>query len=123
MHPKSLSHAGAEAIRLNQCTNKRTDVVNPGAFDKVPEGLRAGLTGAHFEVHQMELIAEIGMGVMQILANAHQSLVEGETGLDANDGEVEGIGQAETNAMLPVFDHPLQDKARKEKAEARNTYE
>jgi len=32
-------------------------------------------------------------------------------------GEVERIGQAEANAMLPVFNHPLQDEAREEKSE------
>ena len=123
MHAQGLGDAGAEAIGLNQCTNQGTDVVNPGSVDQVAEGFGAGLAGAHLEVDQMEFIAEIGMGVVQILAHAHQGLVEGESGFDADDGQVEGIGQAEANAMLPVFDHALEDEARQEKAEAGNADE
>ena len=95
MHAKGLGDAGAEAIGLNQCTHKRADVVNAGAIDQVAEGLGAGLAGAHFEVDQMEFIAQIGMGMVQILADAHQGLVERQAGFDADHGEVEGVGQAE----------------------------
>ena len=102
MHAEGLSDAGAEAICLNQCTNQRADVVNSGAIDQVAEGFRAGLAGAHLEIDEMKLIAEVGMGVVQILADAHQSLVERQAGFDANDGEVEGIGQPDANATLAV---------------------
>ena len=107
MHPEGLGDAGAEAISLNQCTNKGADVVNSGAVDQVAERLGAGLTGSHFKVDQMKLVGEIGMGVIQVLAHAHQGLVERESGLDAYDGEVKGVGQAEANAMLPAFDSAL----------------
>ena len=123
MHPESLGDAGAEAISLNQCTHKRADVVNPGAIDQIAESLGPGLAGAHLEVYQVEFFAEIGMGMVQILADAHQGLVEGEAGLNANDGEVEGVGQADADAVLAVFDHALQDEAWQEKAEAGNACE
>src|SRR5271169_4663518 len=123
MHAEGLGDAGAEAISLNQCTNKRTDIVNPGAVYQITEGLGTGFTGPHLEVHKMELIAEIGVGMAQILAHTRQRLVKRKAGLDANDGEVEGIGQAEANAMLPVSDHALQDEARKKETEAGNTRE
>jgi hypothetical protein len=63
------------------------------------------------------------MGMMEILANPHQSLVKGQTGFDADNGEIEGIGQADANAMLPVFNHALQDEAGQKETEAGNTGE
>ena len=81
MHPEGLRDAGAEAVGLNQCANQRADVVNSGAVDQVTEGFRARFAGAHLEVDQMELVAEIGVGMVEILAYAHQSLVEGEARL------------------------------------------
>ena len=123
MHPEGLGDAGAEAISLNQCTNQRADVVNPGSVDEVTEGFHAGLAGAHFEVHEVELIAQVGVGMVQILADAGKSLVEREAGLNADDGEVESVGQAEANAILAIFNHALQDEAREEKAEARDAHQ
>ena len=123
MHAEGLSDAGTEAIGLNQCTNQGADIVNPGAIDQITQSLGAGLAGAHLEVDQVELIAEIGMGVVQILAHAHQRLIERKSGLDADDGEVEGVGQAEANALLPVPDHALQDEAGKKESETGNAGE
>ena len=86
MHPEGLSDAGAEAICLNQCTNQRADIVNSGAIHQVTESFRAGLAGAHLEIYKMELIAEVRVRVVQILAYSSQSLVEREARFDANDG-------------------------------------
>src|SRR2546423_12003955 len=121
MHPKGLSDAGAEAICLNQCTNKRTDVVNSGAVDEVTESLGAGLAGTHLEVHEMELVAEVGVGMVQVLADPGQCLVEGKAGFDANDRKIQGIGQPQADPVLPVTNHSLQDESGKEKAETGNS--
>src|SRR5215469_13847962 len=40
MHAEGLGDASAEAISLDQCTHKRTDVVNPGAIDQISQGVR-----------------------------------------------------------------------------------
>ncbi len=58
----------------------------------------------------MKFVAEVGIGVMQVFADAHQRLVEGEAGLDANDGKVECVGQSDADAPLAVFDHALENK-------------
>ena len=102
MHAEGLGNAGAEAICLNQCTNQRADVVNPGAVHQVAQSLGAGLAGAHFEVYELKLIAEIGVGMVKILADAHQGLIERQAGFHADHGQVEGVGQADANAMLAV---------------------
>lgn len=120
MHPEGLSHARAEAIRLYQCTNERADIVNTCTVDKVSKGLSARLTGAHLEVHEMEFITEVGMGMVKILTDAHQSLIERQASLDTNDGKVEGVRQSQTDAILPVADHPLEDEAGQEEAQCGN---
>ena len=66
----------------------------------------------------MEFIAQVGVSVMQILTHAHQGLIEGQAGFDADDGEVESVGQAKANALLAVSDHALQNEAREEESKA-----
>ncbi len=68
MHAEGLSDAGSEAVGLYQCTNKRTNVVNPSAVHQVTESIRTRLPGAHLQIDQVELVAEVGMGMMQVLA-------------------------------------------------------
>src|SRR5258708_4196843 len=65
----------------------------------------------------MEFIAQIRMSMMQVLAHAHQGLIQSQSGFDANNGEVKSVGQPEPNAILPVFGHALQHKARNKKTE------
>src|SRR5579864_1434556 len=117
MYAEGLRHAGAEAIRLNERANERADIVNAGSFDEIPQGLGAGLAGAHLKVHKMELVTEIGVGVVKILADPHESLVKSEARFNADDGEVEGVGQADADAILAVSDHALQNKAGEQEAE------
>ena len=121
MHAESLGHAGAEAIGLNQCTNKGSDVVNTGAFHQIAESFSARFAGTHLQVDKVELIAKIRMSMVEILADAHEGLIEGQAGLDADDSEIERIGQSEANAVLAVPDHSLQDEARKKESQARDT--
>jgi hypothetical protein len=118
MHAESLSDAGTEAIGLNECTHKSANVVNTGALDEVAEGLDAGLAGAHLKIHEMEFVAEVRVRVVEILAYAHQGLIESESGLDADDGKVKGVGQSEADAVLALANHALQDEAGKQEAES-----
>jgi hypothetical protein len=94
MHAQSLSDAGAEAVGLNESADEGANVIDAGALDQIAQSFGAGLAGAHLEVDQMKFVAEIGMGVVQILADAHQGLIESESGFDANHGEVESVGKA-----------------------------
>ena len=68
----------------------------------------------------MKFVAEIGMSVVQILADAHEGLVESESGFDANDGEIESVGEGDADALLTVFDHALEKEAGNEETEGRN---
>src|SRR5215469_17718788 len=69
MHAEGLGNASAEAIGLDQCTHKRTDVVNPSSIDKTAQGFRTRFAGAQFEIDQVKFITQIGMSVMEILSN------------------------------------------------------
>ena len=91
MNAESLRDAGAEAVGLDEGADQGADVIDTGAVDEIAESFGARLAGAHFEVDEMEFVAEIGMGVMEILADAHESLIEGESGFDADDGEIKSI--------------------------------
>jgi hypothetical protein len=92
MNAESLSDAGAEAVGLNESADQGADVIDTGAINQIAQGLGPGFAGTHFEVDQMEFVAEIGMSVVEILADAHERLIEGESGFDADDGEVESVG-------------------------------
>jgi hypothetical protein len=118
VYAQSLSDAGAETIGLDECTHKRANVIDTGALDEVAEGLGARLAGAHLEVDEMKFIAEIGVGVVQILADPHQSLVERESGLHANDGEVEGIGKSDADAALAIPNQALEDETRQKESKS-----
>ena len=120
MHAEGLGNAGAEAISLDQCTHKRTDVVNPSAIDQISEGLGARFSGAQFEVQEVKFIAQVGVRVMEVLADPHEGLVKSETSLNANDREIEGIGKSEANTILAIPDHALQDESRQNEAESRD---
>src|SRR5580692_2476407 len=117
MYAQSLGNAGAEAVGLDERAHERANVVDASAVDEIAQGFGTRLSGAHFEIDQVKFIAQVGMGVMQVFANAHQRLVQRQSGFDANYGEIKSVGQGDADALLAVFDHALQEKAGKEEAE------
>ena len=94
---------------LSVCTSIATsddDVVDAGA---VGRGCAAPRTRA-LPARSSRLIsrsssAQIGVREGQLLADALNRLVEAEAGLDADDQQVERVGQAETDAVLPALRH------------------
>ena len=117
MHTQSLGDAGTEAIGLNESSDEGADVIDSGAFGEIAESLDAGLTGSGFEIEKMKFGAEFGMGVTEVLADAHHGLIERETGFDADDGKVESIGKAETDATLAFLQFLFQKETGKKEAE------
>jgi hypothetical protein len=120
MHAEGLGNAGAEAISLDQCTHKRTDIVNPSPIDQIPQRFRARLSGSQLEVDEMKFITQVRMCVMEILPDPHEGLVQSQASFNADDGEIEGIGKSQANAILAVPDHPLQYEARQNKPQSGN---
>src|ERR1039458_1522970 len=108
MNAQGLGDAGAEAVGLNESADEGTNVIDSSAIDEIAQSFGAGLAGAHLEVDQMELVAEVGMGVVQILADAHE-------------GEIESVRESDADAALTVFDHALQEEAGNEETEGGDT--
>src|SRR3984893_11326456 len=118
VHAQRLGNAGTEAVGLDEGGDQGANIVNPGADHQIAEGLGARLSGTHLKIDQMKLVAQIGVGIMQIAADAHHGLIEGESGFDAYDCEIEGVSQTEANALLAIFNHAFQGKTRDEKPQA-----
>src|SRR5216683_1210399 len=118
VHAERLGNAGTEAVGLDESGDQGTNIVNPGADHQIAEGLGARLSGTHLKIDQMKLVAKIGVGIMQIAADAHHGLIEGESGFDAYNCEIEGVSQTQADALLATFNHVFQGKTRDEKAQA-----
>ena len=58
--------------------------------------------------------------MLQVFANPHHGLVKSEPDLNADDGEIQGIGKRQPYALLTVLDHAFQGKTRDEKAQCGN---
>ena len=86
MDAEGLGDAGSEAVGLNEGSDEGANVVDAGAFGEVAESLDAGLSGASFEVEEMEFSAQFGMGGLQVFADAHHGLIERQAGFDADHG-------------------------------------
>src|ERR1700736_4375344 len=118
VHAERLGNAGTEAVGLDESGDQGTNIVNAGADHQIAEGLGARLSGTHLKIDQMKLVAKIGVGMMQIAADAHHGLIEGKSGFDAYHCEIEGVRQTQTDALLAIFNHAFQGKTRDEKAQA-----
>jgi hypothetical protein len=84
---------------------------------QIAHGFGAGFAGAHFEVDEAELLTKFGVGVVKILGDAHERLIETETGFNAYYGEIKGIWEREADAELAFPDGALEQESRKDKAE------
>ena len=76
MHAQGLGHAGSEAVGLNQSSDEGANVIDAGALGEIAEGFDARLAGAGLEVEEMEFGAQFGVRVLQVIAHAHQGLIE-----------------------------------------------
>ena len=65
---------------------------------------RRGFAGALFEVDLVEFLVELGIADGDLLADAEEGLIEAEAGFDADDEEVDGVGNAFLNLFLALID-------------------
>ncbi len=61
------------------------------------------------------------MRVVQVLAHSHHCLIQRQTGLDANDGQIERVRQPQPDPLLSLANHPLQDEPGNDQAERRQS--
>src|SRR5580693_3387803 len=64
----------------------------------------------------MELVAQLGMGVMQVLTHPHEGLIESQSSFDADYGEIQSIRQTQLDTLLAAFDQPFKHKAGKKES-------
>src|ERR1700691_2607821 len=117
MHAQSLSHAGSKAVGLNEGSDKRLDVIDPSTFGQIAQRFDARLSGARFQVEEMEFGAQFRERVAQILGDAHHGLIERQARFYADHGEIESIRKAEANSELACFQFLFQQKSWEKKAE------
>ena len=65
----------------------------------------ARLAGAQLEVDQPQLVGQLGIGERQLLADALQRLVEAEARFDADDQQVEHVGERQPDAVRAALGH------------------
>ena len=75
---------------------------------EVVQRLGARRAGAQLEVDQPQLVGQILVRERQLLADALDRLVEAESGLDADDQQVERVGQRQPDPVLPALRHPAE---------------
>src|SRR5215469_14491863 len=61
------------------------------------------------------------MGVLQVFADTHHRLIERQSSLYADYGQVEGVRKTEADTQLPVPHHALEHEARQKKTERRDS--
>ena len=93
-----------EAVGLLQHGDEGSELLELGAVGHALPGVETGLTGTLFEVDLVEFLVELGIADGDFLADAEQGLIEAEAGFDADDEQVDGVGNAFLNLFLALID-------------------
>ena len=117
VHAQRLRDARAELVGLHQHRDERRHVVDAGAVGEIVQRLDAPLAGAQLEVDQPQLVGEVRMRERQLFADALNRLIQAEPRFDADDQQIERVGQAEADAMLPPLRQPSERHRRQHVAD------
>src|SRR5215472_7073153 len=110
IHAQGLGDAGAEPFGLNQHGYQRLDVIQAGTASQLVQGLNARFSNAHFQVDELEFVAEFPVRDAQLLRNFHQRLIQTESSLNADHEKIQGIRQSAAKPALAAADLPSQPK-------------
>ena len=102
VNAKRLADAGSELLGLHQHRNQVANHVYIGAFRQMLPGIRTRTAGALFERNNSKLIAQRRLRFAQLLRRARRSLIQAESGLDADHQQIKNIRQAFSYFLLPV---------------------
>ncbi len=117
MNAQGLGDAGAKLFRLNQHGDQIAHAVDLGALGEVLPGVGARAAGALLQHDNAQFVADFGLRQAQFFGGARRRLVQAQSGLDADDQQIEHIGQAEPNTRLPLRDPPAQPEIRRQKSQ------
>ena len=90
----------------------------PVRIPKVPQRIRSRCPGSNLQVGMAQLLGQNRAHVPDLQSNPKQCLIEAETGLDAHDEEVQGIGQGILHFVLPGLRLAAHVPSRKNPAQA-----
>ena len=93
MSTQRVADAGAKPVGLHQNRDQLLQLRFAGSLGQIPQRFRAPLAGAHFQVDQAQLFAELLVRHLQFAAHVLNRLVESQTSFHRNHHHVERIGQ------------------------------
>ena len=113
VHPQGLGHAGAEAVRLDEQRGEAPHLLHVRAHAQVSQGLDAGFPGPQLQVEDPELVADHAAAHADLLGHAVDGGIDPHARLDADDKQVEGVGETHDDLLFPPADHQLETQVGK----------
>ena len=117
-HAKRVGDARAELVGLDQHGDERVQIVDAGAIRQIAQRVRSAGAGEQLEAHEPKLAREIDVRELELLRDARHRLVESEARLDADDHQVERIGERQPDAVLALLRFAREDEAGNHVADA-----
>src|SRR5689334_8642635 len=77
----------------------------------------ASLSGTHLQPNQIQLAGQVHVRMADVVADTLERLIESKARFDADDGEIERIGQTPADTQLAFRDHALEHEARRDVGE------
>src|SRR4029079_17414113 len=71
-----------------------------------------GLANAHLKIHELQLLAELGVSDTQFLGDLHERLIQAKTRLHADDQQIQAVGETATELQLTAANPPDQKQFR-----------
>src|SRR5215831_4879305 len=122
MDAQSFCDARSELLGLYKDADQVANAVYAGTLGELAPGVGARAAGALLENDDAQLIADGRMRVLQLLGGARGGLIHAEASFDADDEQIEDVGQAQADLVLPGLDSPAQPKVRRKKTESQCHY-
>ena len=119
LHAQRLSDARSELIGLDKNRRQRSKVVHTGSLAQLVEYVISLPSHLQLEVAEVQFFADDAVRFLHFLGDAAHGLVQAETGLDADDHQVERIGKAEKDGFLAFSADEPNDDVREIEHEAR----
>ncbi len=112
MYPQRISHAGAEAFRLDQHRHQCIDILDAAAQGQVAQGALLGEACAHLHQRQLQLLCQCHALDVDFAGHLGQCTFQAEARLHAHRQQVQRIGEVLENLAAAGFRLVRQDGVR-----------
>src|SRR6185312_17434711 len=89
---------------LHQHAGKRSNIGEHGAIRHTLPRFHARFSGPLLAVDLEKFLIDFRMTDAQFNSDTQHGLIQAETGVDADDKKIDGVGNASSNALSPAFD-------------------